>query len=136
MYRNTFTVATRNKGLVDISDKLNTLIRESGKRDGMLHLFLHHTSASLLINEGADPRVCTDLERWLERLVEDGDPLFEHREEGDDDMSAHVRVALTTVTLTLPVVEGKLGLGRWQRVFLWEHRHGPMERDLTVTIWN
>lgn len=136
MYRSSLVVPTRQKGLIDITDEVNRHIVKSGHRDGMVNLFLHHTSASLLVNEGADPRVAGDLERWLSRLVMDGDSIFEHREEGPDDMSAHVRLALTAVSISMPVMRESVALGTWQRIFLWEHRHGPMERRLTLTVWN
>lgn len=136
MRRHKFEVRTDGKGLVDITDEVQAFLDTQDLKEAMLHVYLHHTSASLLINEGADPRVCDDLENWLEREVIDGDNLFTHREEGEDDMSAHVRVALTAVSLVIPVTDGKIDLGKWQRVFVWEHRHGPMTRDVTLSVWN
>lgn len=136
MYRNTLLVATSNKGLVDINADVEAFVAKSGVQDGMVNVYLHHTSASLLINEGADPQVLRDLENWIARLVVDGDPLFGHTQEGDDDMSAHVRAALTAVSVTLPVIDGKVALGQWQRIFLWEHRIKPMERRLTLSVWS
>lgn len=135
MRRHKFQVGTNGKGLVDITDEINAYLAKQDMKEAMVNVYLHHTSASLQINEGADGRVADDLENWFERAVVDGDALFTHREEGDDDMSAHVRVALTVVSLLIPVADGKLDLGRWQRVFLWEHRHGPMTRDITLTVW-
>lgn len=136
MQRHQLRVSTSGKGLVDITDEIQEWLKTASLKEGMLNVYLHHTSASLAINEGADPRVGDDLENWFEREVVDGDALFTHREEGEDDMSAHVRVALTSVSLNLPVVDAAIALGKWQRVFLWEHRHGPMERDITLTLWN
>jgi secondary thiamine-phosphate synthase enzyme len=109
-------------------------VRESGIRTGLAHVFLHHTSASLIISENADPAVRRDLERFLSRLVPDGDPAFEHDAEGPDDMPAHVRATLTSVELSIPVTEGRLGLGTWQGVYLYEHRTSPHRRRLTVTV--
>jgi len=136
MHRHQISVRTNGKGLVDITKELEQWIGDIAVDDAMLHVYLQHTSASLLINEGADPRVGEDLENWMAREVVDGDALFTHREEGEDDMSAHVRVALTAVEATIPILHGRLGLGRWQRVFLWEHRHGPMERRLILSAWD
>lgn len=136
MHRHQLTLRTTSKGLVDITDEIRTWLRSLSLSDAMLNIYLHHTSASLLINEGADPCVSDDLENWLARAVIDGDPLFTHREEGDDDMSAHVRVALTSISLNVPIVEGDIALGKWQRIFLWEHRHGPMERTITLSVWS
>lgn len=135
MYRYTLTVPTDNKGLVDITTEIQFQIEESGVKQGMVNLFIQHTSASLLVNEGADPQVGRDLEAWMSREVVDGDTIFLHTEEGDDDMSAHVRTALTTVSLNLPVQDGRVMLGTWQRIFLWEHRHAPMQRKVVLTVW-
>lgn len=136
MHRHHISIRTSGKGLVDITEEIQNWLQEIGIDDAMLNIYLQHTSASLMINEGADPRVGDDLEHWMAREVIDGDAIFTHREEGDDDMSAHVRVALTSVSITLPVIAGAIGLGRWQRVFLWEHRHGPMDRKLILSVWN
>lgn len=135
MRRYTLIVPTRNKGLLDITEQVQAKLDDSGLRDGMLNLFLQHTSASLLVNEGADPQVGRDLEAWMSREVVDGDPIFLHTEEGDDDMSAHVRAALTAVSLNIPVIDGKIALGTWQRVFLWEHRIAPMQRKVVLSLW-
>ncbi len=116
------TIATRGRGLYEFTRELETWVDSNKFQDGLLTLHLQHTSASLLIQENASPDVRRDLEAFFKRLVPDGDPLFEHTLEGDDDMPAHVRTALTTVNLNLPVSQGRLALGTWQGVYLWEHR--------------
>jgi secondary thiamine-phosphate synthase enzyme len=121
----TFEVRTRGRGMVEMTDRLRAWIEEEELREGLLTLFLQHTSASLLIQENADPQVQRDLEAFFSRLVPDGDPLFLHRAEGPDDMPAHVRAALTQVQLAIPVQKGRLSLGSWQGIFVYEHRtHG------------
>ncbi len=110
------------------------MVARSGVGTGLCHVFVRHTSASLLIQENADPSVRRDLDAFFARLVPDGDPLFTHTAEGPDDMSAHVRSSLTAVSLTVPVVEGRLGLGTWQGIYLWEHRAHPHQRRLVVTV--
>jgi secondary thiamine-phosphate synthase enzyme len=127
-------VDTRGRGTLEVTAQIEAAVRESGIRTGLAHVFLRHTSASLIISENADPAVRRDLERFLARLVPDGDPAFEHDAEGPDDMPAHVRATLTSVALSLPVTEGRLGLGTWQGVFLYEHRTSPHRRRLTVTV--
>ena len=116
------TVATRGRGLYEFTRELEAWVEHNQFKDGLLTLHLRHTSASLLIKENASPDVRRDLEAFFKRLVPDGDPLFEHTLEGDDDMPAHVRTALTTVNLSLPVRESRLALGTWQGIYLWEHR--------------
>jgi secondary thiamine-phosphate synthase enzyme len=116
------TIATRGRGLHEFTRELEDWVEHNQFKDGLLTLHLRHTSASLLIQENASPDVRRDLEAFFKRLVPDGDPLFEHTLEGDDDMPAHVRTALTTVNLCLPVREGRLALGTWQGIYLWEHR--------------
>jgi len=127
-----FTVATRGRGLYEITEEVAGWISRSGFKAGLVTLLLRHTSASLLIQENADPDVRADLERFFERLVADGDPLFAHTVEGDDDMPAHVRTALTTVHLSLPVNGGALALGTWQGIYVWEHRRRPHARRITA----
>ncbi len=130
----TLLVATRGRGFYDIDSQLRTLVDEQGVEVGLCRLFIHHTSASLVIMENADPQVLDDLERFMARLVPDGDPLFKHTAEGPDDMSAHVRSALTHTDLSIPINEGRLDLGTWQGVYLWEHRAHPHRRRITVTL--
>lgn len=126
------TVPTLGRGLIDITAEVAGFVRETGLATGLVTLFVRHTSASLLIQENADPAVRDDLERFFTRLVPDGDPLFRHRDEGPDDMPAHVRAALTAVQLSIPVVEGRLSLGTWQGVYLWEHRTRPHRREVVL----
>jgi secondary thiamine-phosphate synthase enzyme len=128
------TVATRGRGFYEITDEVAALVRRSGLTTGLATLHLQHTSASLLIQENADPEVRRDLERFMARLAPDGDPLFRHTCEGDDDMPAHIRTALTTVNLTIPIAEGRLTLGTWQGIYVWEHRHASHRRRLAVHL--
>jgi secondary thiamine-phosphate synthase enzyme len=132
MFRQSFhelAISTRGRGLYQFTNEVERWIQQNKFRDGLLTLHLQHTSASLLIQENASPDVQSDFERFFERLVPDGDPIFEHTMEGDDDMPAHVRTALTTVNLSIPVRNGEMTLGTWQGIFLWEHRtHGHSRR--------
>jgi secondary thiamine-phosphate synthase enzyme len=125
-------VMTRGRGLYDISRALRSWIAEQGFHEGLLTLFIQHTSASLLIQENADPTVQTDLESFLSRLVPDGDPLFEHTAEGQDDMPSHVRAALTQTHLSIPVRDGELALGTWQGVYVYEHRRSAHRRTVAL----
>lgn len=127
-------VATRGRGFTEITADVAGFVRRSGVRTGLLTVHLQHTSASLLIQENADPDVRADFERFFHRLVPDGDALFEHTAEGEDDMPAHVRTALTTVNLSIPVVDGALALGTWQGIYLWEHRRHPHRRRLVLHL--
>jgi secondary thiamine-phosphate synthase enzyme len=122
------------RGLHDVTTRIADVVARSQVGTGLCHVFVRHTSASLVIQENADPSVRRDLDAFFARLVPDGDPLFTHVEEGPDDMSAHVRGALTAVSLTVPVSEGHLGLGTWQGIFLWEHRTHPHQRRLVITV--
>ena len=128
----TLTIQTPGRGLHEITAQVRACVAGSGIANGLLTLFVRHTSASLLIQENADPDVRDDLERFFARLVKDGDPLFLHRDEGDDDMPAHVRSALTAVQLAVPIIEGRLALGTWQGVYLWEHRVRGSAREVVV----
>lgn len=128
------TLETPGRQLIDITSQVTEVVRKSGLHTGLCHIFIQHTSASLMINENADPDVLRDLESFFSDLVPDGDPRYIHTAEGPDDMSAHVRSALTQTSLTVPLVEGRLGLGTWQGVFLWEHRHRPHRRRLVITL--
>jgi secondary thiamine-phosphate synthase enzyme len=121
-------IPTRGRGLYDFTAEVADWVTQSGINNGLVTLHLCHTSASLLIQENADPDVRRDLETFFARLVPDGDPLFSHTVEGDDDMPAHVRTALTAVNLSIPVSQGQLALGTWQGIYLWEHRHAPHSR--------
>jgi len=125
---------TRGRGFYEFTDAVQELVGRSGCKTGLATLHLQHTSASLLIQENADPEVRRDLERFFARLAPDGDPLFQHTSEGDDDMPAHIRTALTTVNLGVPIAQGRLALGTWQGIFLWEHRLRPHRRVVTVHL--
>jgi secondary thiamine-phosphate synthase enzyme len=125
-------IPTRGRGFYDFTAEVADWISQNGFRDGLVTLHLRHTSASLLIQENADPDVRRDLESFFARLVPDGDPLFSHTVEGDDDMPAHIRTALTAVNLSIPVSRGQLALGTWQGIYLWEHRGSPHSRSVTV----
>ena len=118
-YQETFLIHTQGRGTMEITDRVQQTVRDAGIKTGLCHVFQHHTSASLLLNENADPAVRKDLETFMSRLVQDGDPIFSHRDEGPDDMSAHVRNVLTTNSLSIPVINGRCGLGTWQGIFLW-----------------
>jgi secondary thiamine-phosphate synthase enzyme len=128
------TVATSGRGTSDITREVARVVRAAEVEGGVCHVFIHHTSASLMVCENADPAVRSDLERFLLRLVPDGDPIYQHTDEGPDDMAAHVRSVLTQTTLTLPVASGDLALGTWQGVYLWEHRHAPHRRQVTISV--
>jgi secondary thiamine-phosphate synthase enzyme len=125
-------ISTRNRGLYEFTREVAKWIATNQFRDGLLTLHLRHTSASLLIQENADPDVRRDLESFFARLVPDGDRLFIHTTEGDDDMPAHIRTALTTVNLSIPVRGGELALGTWQGIYLWEHRTHPHTRRIAL----
>jgi len=127
-------VPTRGRGTYDVTRAVATIVATGGFETGLATVFVHHTSASLLVCENADPAVRSDLEAWLARAVPDGDPLFEHTAEGPDDMPAHVRSALTQTSLSLPVSAGRLDLGTWQGLYLYEHRRAPHRRRLSVTV--
>lgn len=127
-------MATRGRGFYPLEDALKGALGKSGIGCGLVHVFLRHTSASLVITENADPDVLRDLETVISRLAPDGDPDYRHRAEGPDDMAAHVRSVLTLTEVSVPVRDGLPSLGTWQGVFLWEHRHRPHERVLDITI--
>lgn len=129
-----FSIPTRGRGLYEITPQLVAWLSESGLQTGLLTLLVRHTSASLLIQENADPEVRRDLERFFARLVPDGDPLFRHTLEGEDDMPAHVRSALTAVSLSVPFANGRLSLGTWQGIYLWEHRSVPHTRQISAHL--
>lgn len=128
------SIKVPGKGLHEITGEVHAVISGSGMREGLCTLFLQHTSASLVIQENADPAARRDLERWLNRLVPEGDALYTHTEEGPDDMPAHIKAALTATSLSIPLLDGALGLGRWQGVYLWEHRRFPSHRHLLIHI--
>ena len=130
----TLTVETRGKGLVDITRAIGEVLKRAEVQQGLCTVFVKHTSASLVIQENADPAVQRDLQAFLERLVPEGDALYTHTEEGPDDMPAHVKAALTQTSIGIPVVGGRLALGTWQGVYLWEHRRAHHRRRVVVVV--
>ncbi len=127
-------IATRGRGTYDLSRQVQQAVRASGVSTGICHVFIRHTSASLMISENADPAVMRDLEAFMSRQVPDGDPMFTHTAEGPDDMPSHVRSVLTQTDLQVPVSDGQCALGTWQGIFLWEHRFAPHQRKVILTI--
>jgi secondary thiamine-phosphate synthase enzyme len=127
-------VETSGQGLLEITPAVNAVVANAGIEQGLCTIFVRHTSASLVIQENADPSAKRDLERWLNRLVPEGDPFYEHDTEGPDDMPAHVKAALTATSISIPVQGRKLALGTWQGIYLWEHRRRGSRRELVVHI--
>jgi secondary thiamine-phosphate synthase enzyme len=127
-------VHTDRQGLHEITARVQQAVAEAGMREGLCTLFIQHTSASLTIQENADPSVCRDLEAWWGRLVREDDPLYTHTAEGPDDMPSHIKTALSATSLSIPVTGGKLALGTWQGVFLWEHRRGGRQRTVVLHL--
>ncbi|MDX1654115.1 MAG: secondary thiamine-phosphate synthase enzyme YjbQ [Candidatus Competibacteraceae bacterium] len=134
IHQERFTVSTRGRGSYDITERVRTVVQAARAETGLVNVFVHHTSASLMICENADPTVRRDLEGFMARLIPDGDPSFEHDQEGPDDMPAHIRSILTQPALTLPISDGGCALGTWQGLYLWEHRHRGQQRQVTVTV--
>ncbi|MDH3713921.1 MAG: secondary thiamine-phosphate synthase enzyme YjbQ [Gammaproteobacteria bacterium] len=130
----TLEIATQGRGTYEITPQVTAAVTHSQVTSGLAHLFIQHTSASLLVCENADPAVREDLEAFMSRSVPDGDPLFRHTPEGPDDMPAHVRSVLTDCSLCVPVVSGQLGLGTWQGIYIWEHRRAPHRRRIVITV--
>jgi secondary thiamine-phosphate synthase enzyme len=127
-------ITTRGRGSTNITDQVQRIVAGAGVDSGLCHVFVSHTSASLMLCENADPAVRRDIEAFLARLVPDGDPLFEHVDEGPDDMSAHLRTLLTHSDLTIPVTNGSCALGIWQGIYLMEHRSHGHQRNIVITI--
>ena len=125
---------TKGQGLHEITDEIIRLVVSTEVREGLCTLFIQHTSASLTIQENADPSARRDLETWLNRLVPDDDPLYTHTTEGPDDMPSHIKAILTSTSLSIPVLEGRLVLGTWQGIYLWEHRKRPHQRTVIVHV--
>lgn len=134
MHQKLVDVRTPGRGLHDVTNLVRSVVTDSHVRVGMCSLFLQHTSASLVIQENADPAVLRDLERWLDRLAPEGGH-YEHNDEGPDDMPAHLRAAVTNTSLLVPIMAGNLALGTWQGIYVWEHRTNPHHRRIVVTIW-
>lgn len=135
MLQRSFEIHTHGRGTHEITDRVRAVTTEADIETGLCHVFVHHTSASLILCENADPQVRRDLETFMARLAPDGDPMFGHDDEGPDDMPAHVRTVLTQTGLSIPVTGGDCGLGTWQGIYLWEHRSAGHRRRVTVTVF-
>ena len=129
-----YRIDTLGRSSIEISQRLHAAVDSAGVLNGLCHVFIHHTSASLMICENAASEVRDDLESFFSRLILDGDPLFSHTDEGADDMPAHIRSVLTQTELSIPIIAGRLALGTWQGVYLWEHRTSPHLSDISITI--
>lgn len=134
LHTRSLQIETPGRGFTNLTAVVDGAVSDSKIAAGLCTVFVHHTSCSLLVQENADPAVRADLEAWFSRLIVDGDKLFTHTDEGPDDMSAHVRAALTSTSLGIPVAKGHLDLGTWQALYLWEHRKSAHRRRLTVTV--
>ena len=134
MKQHQLQIDTDGRGTYDLSADIQSAVKKSGVSSGMCHVFIRHTSASLMISENADPAVMRDLESFMSRQVPDGDPIYTHTQEGPDDMPSHVRSILTQCDLNVPIQDGKCALGTWQGIYLWEHRHAPHQRKVILTI--
>ncbi len=134
VHADTLIVETRGRSLYDVSAKVDRIVAAAGIPSGLCNVFIRHTSASLIVSENADPDVQRDLERFLSDLVKDGDPRFVHTAEGPDDMPSHIRAVLTATSVSIPVRGGRLSLGTWQGLYLFEHRHDAHRRTLEVTV--
>ena len=134
MSNHAFEKSVDGQGLYDITSRVSSAVSDSGVQDGLATVFIQHTSASLLIQENADPAVQADLQNWFSRLVTENDSLYTHTEEGPDDMPAHIKGALTAVQVAVPVMHGALALGTWQGIYLWEHRHSARVRSIIVNV--
>jgi secondary thiamine-phosphate synthase enzyme len=133
-HQQSIMIQTRGRGTYDVRSQVDDIVSSAGISTGLCHIFIHHTSASLILCENADPTVRQDLERFMAAVVPDGAAIFKHVAEGPDDMPAHVRSVLTQTDLTLPVSNRRCGLGTWQGIYVWEHRTAPHRRRLTVTV--
>lgn len=131
---NEISVSISGQGLQDITQQVVSTVRNAGLEEGLCTLYIQHTSASLLIQENYDPSAKHDLENWLNRLVPENDPLYTHTLEGSDDMPAHIKSALTAVSISIPIMGGQLALGTWQGIFLWEHRHHAGIRKVLIHL--
>lgn len=133
-FQKTLNFGSPRRGTFNITDEIDRLVIESGIQTGLCHLFCQHTSASLIITENADPTVREDIEYWMQKTVQDGDPNYRHDYEGDDDMSGHIRTMITQSGQSIPVSHGRMNLGTWQGLFLYEHRTGRFDRKIVVTV--
>lgn len=130
----TFSIRTHGKGTTAITREIAAIVARSGTRTGTVTVFVRHTSASLVIMENADPSACRDLERFFEKLVPEDTPWFSHTQEGADDMPSHIRMALTRTSEVIPIIDGRMTLGTWQGIFLFEHRRAPHHREIAVAV--
>ncbi len=128
------SIRTRGQGLHDITKDVQAAVEKAGVSDGLCTILVQHTSASLTIQENADPSARRDLEAWLSRLVPENDPIYTHTTEGSDDMPSHIKASLTATTLSIPIINGRLGLGTWQGIYLWEHRRHGSSRNCLVHV--
>ena len=127
-------IVVERPGLYEVTQQVSEIVSDSGVDEGLATIFIRHTSASLIIQENADPSVLEDLQAWMDRSVPQDAQLYAHRAEGPDDMPAHIRAAITTSSVTIPVMNGRMALGTWQGIFLWEHRNGPKQRHIIVSV--
>jgi secondary thiamine-phosphate synthase enzyme len=127
-------VHTSGQGLYEFTHEVDVAVREAGVREGLCTVFVQHTSASLVVQENADPSARRDLEAWLNRLVKEGDALFTHTAEGPDDMPSHIKASLTSTSLGIPITNGRMGLGTWQGIYLWEHRYSGGARRVLIHV--
>jgi secondary thiamine-phosphate synthase enzyme len=136
IFQKSLTIATSGRGTRDITSAVQSIVSESGIDQGLCQIFIHHTSASLMLCENADPDVRVDLETFMARIAPDNDPDFIHVAEGPDDMPAHIRSVITQTGLTIPIVNGQVDLGTWQGIYLWEHRVRPHQRRITLSAFS
>ncbi len=134
LFQKKLRFSTTGRGTYNITAQITNTIEKSGIKNGICHIFIQHTSASLILCENADKNVLEDLDTYMAKLVKDGDSMFKHKDEGPDDMSAHIRTVLTQSSLSIPIHKGKCDLGLWQGIFLWEHRTSAFKRNIAVTI--
>lgn len=127
-------IVVERPGLYEVTQQVSEIVSGSGVDEGLATIFIRHTSASLIIQENADPSVLEDLQAWMDRSVPQDAQLYAHRAEGPDDMPAHIRAAITASSVTIPVMNGRMALGTWQGIFLWEHRNGPKQRHIIVSV--
>ncbi|MCS5569579.1 MAG: secondary thiamine-phosphate synthase enzyme YjbQ [Pseudomonadales bacterium] len=127
-------IVVERPGLYEVTQQVSEIVSGSGVDEGLATIFIRHTSASLIIQENADPSVLEDLQAWMDRSVPQDAQLYAHRAEGRDDMPAHIRAAITASSVTIPVMNGRMALGTWQGIFLWEHRNGPKQRHIIVSV--
>ena len=127
-------IVVERPGLYEVTQQVSEIVSGSGVDEGLATIFIRHTSASLIIQENADPSVLEDLQAWMDRSVPQDAQLYAHRAEGPGDMPAHIRAAITASSVTIPVMNGRMALGTWQGIFLWEHRHGPKQRHMIVCV--